>query len=333
MARSAPPCQSSIAGRDTCNHAVVHANLGKGSDDSSLATAQTEVDRTSQFALGALFLGAAGIAFSPIFVRLSELGPTATAFWRPTMALPAMLGWMCLEQNRAGRRPTRLVDFAYLALAGLFFAGDLAFWHWSIKLTSVANSTLLANFAPIFVTLASWLLFSEKVGLLFVTAMTGALIGTALIVGASLSSSPRHLLGDALGLVTAVFYAAYIITIKRLRGHFSAATTMAWSATVTAIALLPVAWLSGEHLIAATALGWLILIGLGLVSHAGGQGLIAYALAHLRAGFSSVTLLSEPVLATIFAWLLLGEGVGYIQVLGGVLVLAGIFLARRERKF
>jgi drug/metabolite transporter (DMT)-like permease len=78
-----------------------------------------------------------------------------------------------------------------------------------------------------------------------------------------------------------------------------------------------------------TTQGWATLAGLALVSHAAGQGLIAYALAHLPAAFSSVSLLFQPVMAAAFAWLLLSEGLAPLQVAGGVVVLAGIYLARR----
>ena len=73
-----------------------------------------------------------------------------------------------------------------------------------------------------------------------------------------------------------------------------------------------------------------MLIGLGLVSHAGGQSLIAYALAHLPAAFSSLSLLVQPVAAAVLAWIILGESIGVWQVLGGAIVLSGILLARRN---
>jgi drug/metabolite transporter (DMT)-like permease len=90
-----------------------------------------------------------------------------------------------------------------------------------------------------------------------------------------------------------------------------------------------VALAAGEPMLPATAHGWLVLVGLALVSHAAGQGLIAYALAHLPAAFSSVSLLFQPVMAALFAWLLLAEPLVAVQVAGGVVVLLGIWLARR----
>src|SRR6185436_2520071 len=104
---------------------------------------------------------------------------------------------------------------------------------------------------------------------------------------------------------------------------------MAITSTITAVLLLPAALASGEVFFPSSAYGWWVLIGLALISHAAGQGLIAYALAHLPAAFSSVSLLLQPVMAALFAWLLLAEGLVPLQIAGGIVVLFGIYLARR----
>jgi drug/metabolite transporter (DMT)-like permease len=279
-------------------------------------------------ALGALLLGATCIALSPIFVRLSEAGPTATAFWRVALAVPAL--WLLYGlRPRAGAR-RYAGKWPLLLAAGFAFAGDLGFWHASVKLTSVANSTLLANLASIFVTLAAWIFLRQRPTRLFLAGLAAALVGVLLLVHTSLEFSSTGLLGDALGVVTAMFYAGYILAVKGLRDrgettlHLMAVTT-----TITALFLFPAALASGEQMLPASAYGWWVLIGLALISHAAGQGLIAYALAHLPAAFSSVSLLFQPVMAALFAWLLLREGLVPLQVLGGLVVLAGIYLARR----
>ena len=282
-------------------------------------------------ALAALLLGAVLVGASPIFVRLSELGPMATAFYRPFLAIPILALWMEVDRRHDPhtRRPASRGDHMRLLLAGAFFAGDLAFWHLSILHTSVANATLFANFAPIFVTLGAWLLFAHRVTRLYLAGMALALAGAALLAGGSLADEPGNLLGDLFGVVTAMFLASYILAISRLRAGYSAATTMTWSSIGTAAALLPVAWIMGEDLIAVTPYGWAMLVGLALLSHAAGQGLIAYALAHLRPGFSSVGLLLEPVAAALLAWIILSEAVTTWQAAGGAVILWGIFLARR----
>ncbi len=289
--------------------------------------------RAERIALMALLLGAVAIAFSPIFVRLSELGPSATAFWRLAAALPACALWRAIELKRAPdtapQQAATTRDWLLLGLAGAFFAGDLAVWHWSIRLTSVANSTLFSNFAPIFVTPAAWLLLGEKIRPSFVAGMLLAIAGAVVLMGDSLTLSADHLLGDALGIVTAMFYSGYMLCMSRLRTTFSTATIMLWSGVMTALFLWPVAVISGESLVATTAFGWAMLLGLALFSHAGGQGLIAYAFAHLPASFSSVALLLQPATAALLAWLLLSEPLSMLQAVGGVIILIGIVVARR----
>jgi len=277
-------------------------------------------------ALPALLVGATCIALSPIFVRIADVGPTASAFWRVALAAPLLWPLVLSAPRAQGPRPSA----ALLIAAGFAFAGDLAFWHWSIRFTTVANSTLLANLASLFVTLALWLLWRQRPSTLFLLGLAAALGGVAMLVRASLAFSPTALLGDALGVVTAVFYAGYLLAVKELRDRGARTLElMAITTTVTALFLLPVALASGEALLPQSALGWLKLLGLAWISHCAGQGLIAYSLAHLPAAFSSVSLLFQPVMAAAFGWLLLGEPLVPLQMLGGLVVLAGIYLARR----
>lgn len=283
-------------------------------------------------ALGALLAGATFIALSPIFVRVSEAGPTATAFWRVALAVPPLwiLCWIKPAVKPAARTRRYAGKWPLLLAAAFAFAGDLAFWHTSIQLTSVANSTLLANLASIFVTLAAWIFLRQRPKPLFLAGLAAALVGVALLVHTSLAFSRTGLLGDALGVVTALFYAGYLLAVKGLRDRGETTLhLMAVSTTITAIVLFPLALATGETMLPQTAGGWWILAGLALVSHAAGQGLIAYALAHLPAAFSSVSLLFQPVMAALFAWLLLAEPLAALQVAGGIVVLAGIYLARR----
>lgn len=275
-----------------------------------------------------LLAGGCAIAFAPILVRLSETGPVASAFWRTALAAPLL--WLGALRVRGAARAAERAHLGALVAAGLFFAGDLGVWHWSIVWTSVANSTLLANLAPIFVTLAGWLLWRRRVTGVFLAGMVVAIAGMFVLVGPNFSVGGKRLMGDALGALTAVFYAGYMLAIKVARDDGAATVRlMAWSTSITAVALLPVALLSPQPFLPATAHGWLVVVGLALVTQILGQGLIAYAFAHLPASLSSVSLLIQPVVAAFVAWRLFGEAVGAQQFIGGAVVLAGIWLARR----
>lgn len=284
----------------------------------------------TRLAFAALLAGGLAIAFSPIFMRLSEIGPIATAVHRLTLGLPVFWLWLAVEKGEGRRRaPAGWRDAGLLALAGLFFALDLAAWHSSLGYTSVANATLLANNAPIFVALGAWVLWRERPTRGFAVGLVLALAGSALLSSGGFRPGESTLFGDGLALLTGVFYSGYFLTVKRLRSRFTTAAIMTWSAMVGAALLLPAAWLAEGVLLPASLAGWSVVLALALFSHVGGQSLITYAMAHLPAGFSALTLLIQPVGAAIFAWILFGEALGPLQLAGGLVVLAGIWLARR----
>jgi drug/metabolite transporter (DMT)-like permease len=287
--------------------------------------------RPRTIAIAALLGGAAAIATSALFVKVSEAGPVSTAFWRVLLALPVLFAWARLEQRNTAAAQTR-ETLRLMFLAGCFFAGDLAVWHWSIVLTSVANATLLANCAPIFVTIAAWLLLGRRPSLFFVLGLATALAGMALLLRGDFHLGGSALIGDGLGIVTALFYAAYQLTVTRVRESVSTARLMAVSGSVTALILLPIALVSGERFVPVSAHGWLLLLGLALIAQAAGQSLIAYAMAHLPPDLSSVSLLLQPVIAAALAWLLLGEMLTALAIAGAVLVLVGIRVAHAAER-
>jgi drug/metabolite transporter (DMT)-like permease len=300
---------------------------------------------SSPRALTALLAGATAIGFAPIFVRLStEVGPTATAFYRLLLALPPLWLLLAFERKRGATpgsagiparhppRPITRADIIAFAVAGLFFTGDLAMWHWSLQLTSVANSTLLTNFAPLLVTLGAWFLFRERITFTFIAGMLIAIGGAALLVSGSMRFSARHFFGDVIAIATAFFYAGYLLAVKNLRARFSTITIMAYSGVFSTAGFFIVALLAGEPMWPSTARAWLVLAGLALVSHLTGQTLIAYAFGHLPASLSSLNLLLQPVVAAIAAWCVLAEPVTLPQALGAAIVLLGLFIGNWFRR-
>lgn len=290
------------------------------------------VTRGQRLALAGLVIGALAIAFSPIFVRLSEVGPTATGFYRTILAVPPLwLFWQFRPASAKSMDTPGLPPLGLILIPGLLFAGDLFFWHLSIQYTTVANATLLSNFAPVIVTLGAWLVLREKITPSFLVALLVSICGALMLVGASFQLGGDYVFGDMLAFTTAIFYGAYMIAVAKLRGRHSTQQLMLWSSLVSGLALLPMVWVMGEGLLPPTLTGWAILFGLAWISHALGQSLIAYALGHLPASFSSLVVLIQPVAAAFFGWLWLGEGLQPLQVAGGVVVLGGILLARRAQ--
>ncbi len=289
---------------------------------------------TSRRPLFGLVVGAIAIGFAPVFVRWADVGrsvvggvgPTSSAFFRLAIAVP-FLFWLA----RGSKGAVASGAGWKIVLPGICFALDLGVWHVSIHYTTLANATLLPNMAPVFVTLGGWLIWRRRFRPLFLVGMVGALVGAALLVGASFQLDARQVKGDALGLLTAVFYGGYILSVGYLRetAGIGAARVVAWAALVAALLLLPVALVSDAPFWPTSRQAWGALIALALVAQVLGQGLIAYALAHLPAAFSSVTLLIQPACATLLGWLWFSETLSPLQGLGALVIAAGILTARR----
>jgi drug/metabolite transporter (DMT)-like permease len=301
----------------------------------SYDTDAREAGRRGQAApLAAVVAGALVVGSAPIFIRWASaagVGPIAVGFWRMTFALPFLAVWAGVERRLGTGARSSLpaaTAAALLALAGLSFAGDLSCWHWAVNLTTVANATLFVNFAPVFVAAAAWVWLGERFNVLFVLGVAVALTGAGFLVGASLELGEKHLLGDGLAFIAAGFYAVYIVANKCLRRHMPVGSILLWVTVFCGPALLAVTLAKGERLTPAAAEGWLGLLGLAVVCHVLGQGLILYGLARLPAAFASVTLLLQPLSAAALSWLILGETLRPGAAFGGVLVLAGILLAR-----
>lgn len=275
----------------------------------------------------ALVLGAGALALGGVFLRHSELPPTASAVYRVALAIPVF--FLLDRLSARGEAPGTPAIPARLVLVGFIFSGNLALYHWSMTLTTLANANLLANLAPIFVVLGARLFLGKRFKPGFLVGMLCALAGAFVLIGHRLDFGSRHMAGNLLGLLSAVFYGAYLLAVSLVRAQHRAMTVMAWSSVGTLIVLLPLTLARGESLVPQTLHGVLMLVALALVSHVGGQGLIAYALARLPAALSSITLLVQPVIATVLGGWLFHEYLSPVEFAGAVVILAGIVIARR----
>ena len=282
-------------------------------------------------AFAALVFGAVAMGVSPVFVRFAEVGPFASAFWRVALALPFLFIWAVMEERRSGLPLKGLLRFdKAIVLAGVFFAGDLFFWHLSILNTTIANATLLACLAPVWVVLFSGVLIGEAVGRQAYYGLILCLTGTAALIGSSFALEPERLLGDVFGFLTSIFFGFYFLAIRVARRQREAGAVTFMSTIITMLILLAVTLISGQGFIPQTALGVAALLALGLVSHSFGQGLLSVALGSLSAAFSSLVIFIEALAAAIVGWLILSEALTPLQFLGGALILLGVWVARPQ---
>ncbi len=296
-------------------------------------TSSPSTSQGSTLAFTALLGAGIAVGFSPILARVSDLAPLASGFYRLAFAVVAI--WLAIRLSGGELQPFGAMtrgDRIRMVLAGIAFAADIAFWHLAIAHTTVLEATLLASTVPIIVTVASVFFFGEKIKPLFVIGLAVALAGVvtlALQRTGALAMPPDRLLGGVYAVMAASFYAAYLLLITKVRRNSSTGTIMLTTTLVSALAILPFAWALSPTMESGSLNGWLILIALAVVSHAGGQGMMTFALAHLPTSFSSMMGLMQTAVAAVVAWLILSEPLTLMMLASGAAILAGIWICRR----
>ncbi len=281
----------------------------------------------------AAIMGSSFIALSPLFVRFSEVGSTATAFYRFFFALPLAWTLMIFDnlKSKDHKTPRRVRDYVLLMGAGVFLGLDITLWHLSMIHTSVVNAIMLNSLTPVFVAIAAWLFFKETINFSIILGMLCALLGAAVLVNHKYTGINSDTTGDLYALCSAIFYAAFIICVKDLRKSFASPTVVFWVSLSGMYTLSVNAYFMGEVVVPQSTSGWMLLVGLALVVHILGNGLLSYSMGHLSATFSSLTILVGPFVATLIGWLIFNEKLTVEQLIGGILVIVGIVLSRRKR--
>lgn len=264
------------------------------------------------------------LSLSSLFIRLAEASPLVTTFYR--MAIAAIVftpfGIHSLK-NQPGFKPALLL---FPILAGGLSAFDHATWGFSIMLTRVANATLLNNIAPLWVALFAWLIWKRRPSRRFWVGLLFTLAGATVVLGYDMLMHPALTYGDLLAVLSSFFYAGYYLVTERGRLVLPAITYV-WLATAsTAVVLLSANLVTGQLLSGYSTNTYLIFLAAGLISQVGGYFSIVYALGHLSAAVVSPTMIAQPVLTALLAIPFLGEALFPGQLVGGVVVLLGIFL-------
>jgi len=284
----------------------------------------------SRFAVARLLAGAAMISFAPVFVRLLDMPPTSSAFYRTAIG-GVVLSAMVLVKREPLWSGT--AAFAALLAAGLFFAVDLWAWHRSIWYVGPGLSTLLANFQVFFLALAGILLFGERLRWELLVAIPMALLGLGLIVGVNASElSEDYGWGIGFGLLTAVAYAGYLLSLRRarMRGAVTSPVGDLAIASLFCAALLVLsAMAENVSLVMPSMRDAGLVTAYALVAQVLGWVLISSSLREVPASMVGLLLLLQPTLAFLWDVLIFDRPFGLTEAAGAILALAAIYLGGR----
>jgi drug/metabolite transporter (DMT)-like permease len=277
----------------------------------------------------ALVFGLICIGFSAIFVSWANAPGAVTGFYR--MAVTVVVLALPFRRRLHGRPSLPRGEIMIALAGGFFFASDLIFWNTGVLLGGATNPTLMGNTAPIWVGLGALIFFREKLPGTFWLGLFIAMAGAAVILGLEVERGPAPRLGTLFGLIAGMFYGGYFLLTQRSRQRLDALSSFWISAAGSTVVLIVAALILRQPLAGYSGFTYLNFLALGLVVQVGGQFAFSYALGYLPASVVSPVGLGQPVATALLAWPLLGEQITMTQALGGLAVLAGVYVVHRSR--
>lgn len=270
-------------------------------------------------------VGVFAMTWAAILVRWADAPALSIAFWRMAIAAFCLFAYCAFARVRFWRS-WRGIDWWTGAAGALLLALHFAFWISSLEYTTVAASGVMVSTQPVFVAVLGLAFLKERPSRAAWAGIGLAILGTGVIAGADFALDRRALLGDALALLGAMWISGYYVLARVLRATKDLVPYVTVVYSLTAAWLLIAAVADGNPLVGWDAGTWAALAGLALAPTILGHSSMNYALRYMPAFQVNIAILGEPVGAAIWAALLLSERPGPGTLIGGVLILAGIYL-------
>ncbi|MGJ5632474.1 DMT family transporter [Nostoc sp. CALU 1950] len=278
------------------------------------------------------------LSSTAIFIKIAvnEMSAVATLFNRLWIATIIFGLWSGINQARTHIKDDEPVlpqqrypikEIAFLIAVGLVHVIGRLSWTWSLTQTGAANANALGSLNPLFTTLGGWLFFNQIFGRKFILGLILAIVGAIAVGFEDLLRSNNNFTGDAVALMSSIFYAANFLLIEQIRNKFSIITILVWRCVIATSLMIPVVLIFEKQVFPVTLSGWLVVFALAAICEALGHGLIVYSLKTFSSGFISLLLLLNPVIVAILAWILFSENLSIFNLLGLALILGGIYLA------
>ncbi|ODH01267.1 permease [Nostoc sp. KVJ20] len=278
------------------------------------------------------------LSSTAIFIKIAvnEMSAVATLFNRLWIATIIFGLWSGINQARTHIKDDEPVlpqqrypikEIAFLIAVGLVHVIGRLSWTWSLTQTGAANANALGSLNPLFTTLGGWLFFNQVFGRKFILGLILAIVGAIAVGFEDLLRSNNNFTGDAVALMSSIFYAANFLLIEQIRNKFSIITILVWRCVIATSLMIPVVLIFEKQVFPVTLSGWLVVFALAAICEALGHGLIVYSLKTFSSGFISLLLLLNPVIVAILAWILFSENLSIFNLLGLALIVGGIYLA------
>ncbi|MZQ87273.1 EamA family transporter [Paenibacillus sp. 5J-6] len=277
-----------------------------------------------------LLIGIIAISFSAIFVRWSDAPAAVTAMYRLLMTNVLMLPF--LWNYRSEITSIRLRDWLRTAASGIALGLHFLFWMDSLRFTTVASSTAILTLEPIFVLVGAFLFYGQKTSRAAVMAMCVAIVGAVFIGWGDFQFSGAALKGDFLSLIGTVAVALHMLWGKGLRERISAFVYSFFVFLFAGLVLAITNVITGTSFTAYPAKEWGVFLLLAIIPTVFGHYVFNWLLKYMKASSVSMTVLGEPLGASILAYFLLGEKITSIQLLAGCLLLVGVGLFLRSNE-
>lgn len=278
----------------------------------------------------AIVLAVLAAAFSSIFTKLSTAPPLVIAFYR---LLFTVLMIAPFSLNKKGLRELAGIgarDLIMALLAGVFLAAHFAVWITSLNYTSISSSTVLVTMQPLFVIAGGMLFLGERIKKAGLAGAALSLAGSVLIGINDFKVGGMALYGDLLAFSGAVFVAGYFLIGRDLRKKLSLLTYVTLVYGTSVAVLICLILLAGSSLYPYPAADWIWFALLALVPTIFGHTVFNWALKYVKAAVVSVSILGEPVGATILAYFIFGQAPTVLQTAGGIIIITGLYVFIRS---
>ncbi|MFJ7371639.1 DMT family transporter [Lysinibacillus sp. NPDC098008] len=272
-----------------------------------------------------IIIGVISVSLSAIFVKLAQAESGVIAFYRMLFSVlimaPLFLGKYTKELTKLSKR-----DWFFSSIAGIFLAFHFILWFESLNYTSVASSTVLVTLQPLFAFVGTYFFFKETITMKTIIAGAIAISGSVLISWGDFKVSGTAFYGDILALIACALVTAYFLLGQDVRKRLSLMTYTMIVYVVSTITLLIYVLIKGESLMPHSSMDWLWFLLLALVPNFLGHTLFNWSIKYVSTNVVSIAILFEPVGAAILAWFIFKEYLIATQIIGGMIVLAGILL-------